>query len=73
MTATTVWRGRYIEAVVEGRWEYVRRPHDRGAAVVLAAPGEDVFLALQLWGGEGSEGAARLAPLSAVIARQGGG
>ena len=36
MTATTVWRGRYIEAVVEGRWEYVRRPHDRGAAVVLA-------------------------------------
>ncbi len=45
----------------------------RGSAVVFATPGEDVFLALQLWGGEGSEETARLAPLSAVVARQGGG
>ncbi len=45
----------------------------RGGAVVYAKPGEQVFLALQLWGGEGSEGVARLAPLSAVISRQFGG
>jgi polysaccharide deacetylase 2 family uncharacterized protein YibQ len=44
-----------------------------GGAVVVAAPGEEVLLALQLWGGEGSSGAALLAPLSAVIRRQNGG
>jgi polysaccharide deacetylase 2 family uncharacterized protein YibQ len=44
----------------------------RGTAVVFAAPGEQLFLALQLWGGEGSANAARLAPLSAVIRRQNG-
>lgn len=32
----TVWSGRYIETVVDGSWEYVRRTHDRGAAVVIA-------------------------------------
>ncbi len=45
----------------------------RGGAVVFAAPGEQLFLALQLWGGEGSVSPARLAPLSAVIRRQTGG
>jgi len=45
----------------------------RGAAVVVAAPGEQLFLALQLWGGEGSGNAVQLAPLSAVIRRQNGG
>ncbi len=45
----------------------------RGAAVVFAAPGEQLILALQLWGGEGSASLARLAPLSAVIRRQRGG
>ncbi|MFQ5567891.1 MAG: divergent polysaccharide deacetylase family protein [Paracoccaceae bacterium] len=45
----------------------------RGAAVVFAAPGEQLIVALQLWGGEGSAGPARLAPLSAVIRRQRGG
>jgi polysaccharide deacetylase 2 family uncharacterized protein YibQ len=44
----------------------------RGTAVVFAVPGEQLFLALQLWGGEGSANAARLAPLSAVIRRQNG-
>ncbi|MHA1529393.1 MAG: divergent polysaccharide deacetylase family protein [Alphaproteobacteria bacterium] len=44
----------------------------RGGAVVFAAPGEQLVLALQLWGGEGSASAARLAPLSAVIQRQRG-
>jgi polysaccharide deacetylase 2 family uncharacterized protein YibQ len=45
----------------------------RGSAVVFAAPGEQLILALQLWGGEGSASLARLAPLSAVIRRQRGG
>jgi len=45
----------------------------RGGAVVFAAPGEQLILALQLWGGEGSVSLARLAPLSAVIRRQRGG
>ncbi len=45
----------------------------RGGAVVFAAPGEQLILALQLWGGEGSASLARLAPLSAVIRRQRGG
>ena len=45
----------------------------RGGAVVFAVPSEQLIAALQLWGGEGSAGVARLAPLSAVIRRQGGG
>jgi polysaccharide deacetylase 2 family uncharacterized protein YibQ len=45
----------------------------RGGAVVFAAPGEQLILALQLWAGEGSGNVARLAPLSAVIRRQRGG
>jgi polysaccharide deacetylase 2 family uncharacterized protein YibQ len=45
----------------------------RGGAVVFAAPGEQLILSLQLWGGEGSASMARLAPLSAVIRRQRGG
>lgn len=44
-----------------------------GGAVVFAAPGEQVILALQLWGDAGAGSLARLAPLSAVIGRQRGG
>lgn len=44
-----------------------------GAAVVMASADEAVLLALQLWGGEGAQGQARLAPLSAVVRRQNGG
>jgi ADP-ribose pyrophosphatase len=32
----TVWAGKYIQAVVEGSWEYVKRARDIGAAVILA-------------------------------------
>ena len=46
---------------------------ESGGAVVFAALGEPLLLALQLWGGEGSARPARLAPLSAVIRRQRGG
>lgn len=45
---------------------------ESGAAVVFATPSEQLLLALQLWGGEGSGSLARLAPLSAVIRRQRG-
>ena len=44
-----------------------------GGAVVFAVPGEQLILALQLWGDEGAGSLARLAPLSAVIRRQNGG
>lgn len=46
---------------------------ETGAAVVMAAAEEQVLLAVQLWGGEGVDGMAYLAPLSAVIRRQNGG
>ncbi|MBB4633055.1 NUDIX hydrolase [Sphingosinicella soli] len=36
MTETTVWKGRFLETVVDGRWEYVRRARGIGAAVILA-------------------------------------
>lgn len=45
----------------------------RGGAVVLATPSEALFGAMQLWGGEGASGTAKLAPLSAVIRRLAGG
>ena len=30
------WSGRYVEVVVDGRWEYVKRARSIGAAVILA-------------------------------------
>jgi ADP-ribose pyrophosphatase len=39
VTDKTVWRGRFLEAVVENDWEYVRRPGGMGAAVILAVTG----------------------------------
>ncbi|EMD84024.1 NUDIX hydrolase [Pacificimonas flava] len=36
MKETTRWRGRFIEAVTEESWEYVRRIGGAGAAVILA-------------------------------------
>ena len=32
----TVWRGNFIEALSDGRWEYVRRARDLSAAVIVA-------------------------------------
>ena len=31
-----VWQGKYIQAHVDGTWEYVKRARDIGAAVILA-------------------------------------
>ncbi len=36
MTAETAWKGKYIQVVVDGTWEYVKRTRDIGAAVILA-------------------------------------
>ena len=45
--AKTVWSGRYIATVVDGRWEYVVRTRSIGAAVILAIDGGDVLLVEQ--------------------------
>lgn len=37
---SVVWSGRYLEAVVDGRWEYVRRPGGISASVILAITDE---------------------------------
>lgn len=34
--ARIAWSGKWIQAVVDGRWEYVKRTRDVGAAVILA-------------------------------------
>ncbi len=46
---------------------------ERGWAVVVAAPSEELVQALLLWAGEGEGGLAQLAPLTAVIRKQIGG
>jgi ADP-ribose pyrophosphatase len=43
----TVWSGRYIAAVVDGRWEYVVRTRSIGAAVILAVHDGHVLLVEQ--------------------------
>lgn len=45
--AKTVWSGRYIAAIVEGRWEYVVRTRSIGAAVILAIEEGHVLLVEQ--------------------------
>lgn len=39
-SAAVVWSGRYIEAVTQGTWEYVRRARNISAAVILAVTDE---------------------------------
>jgi ADP-ribose pyrophosphatase len=45
--AKTVWSGKYIEVVVDGRWEYVLRARSIGAAVILAIDDGHVLLVEQ--------------------------
>lgn len=40
----SVWRGRFIEAKRQGKWEYVSRTRNVSAAVILALDGGDVIL-----------------------------
>ena len=39
--AKTVWSGNYIETIVDGRWEYVKRARGISAAVILALTDDD--------------------------------
>lgn len=41
MTAETMWEGRFIKAVKDGRWEYAARNRGIEAAVILAIDAED--------------------------------
>ena len=41
------WRGRFIEAVTEGRWEYVRRVKGQGAAVIYAVTDADELVLVE--------------------------
>jgi len=43
----TVWEGRYIAAKTRGRWEYVSRTRNVGAAVILAIDESHVLLVEQ--------------------------
>lgn len=43
----TVWRGRFIETKKRGRWEYVSRPSNIRAAVILAIDDGHVLLVEQ--------------------------
>lgn len=40
MSATTAWSGKYIQVLVDGTWEYVKRTRDITAAVILALTDE---------------------------------
>ncbi len=45
----TVWQGRYIVAKRKGRWEYVARARNIGAAVIVAIDDGHVLLVEQYW------------------------
>src|SRR5690606_20311966 len=47
MPAKTVWQGRFLETVVDGRWEYVRRTRGIGAAVILAVTDADEIVLVE--------------------------
>lgn len=48
MTAETVWEGRFIRMVKDGKWEYASRSRGIGAAVILAiTPQDEVILVEQ--------------------------
>ena len=45
--AQTVWSGKYVQVIVDGRWEYVRRTRSIGAAAILAIDDGHVILVEQ--------------------------
>lgn len=48
MSAETVWEGRFIRMVKDGKWEYAARCRGIGAAVILAiTPADEVILVEQ--------------------------
>ncbi len=42
-----VWSGKYIEVIVDGRWEYVKRARGIGAAVILALSDQDEVVLIE--------------------------
>lgn len=47
MTAETVWEGRFIRMVKDGKWEYAARSRGIGAAVILAITPEDEVILVE--------------------------
>lgn len=41
MTATTVWQGKFLSVVKDGKWEYAERPGAISAAVIVAIDADD--------------------------------
>ena len=49
MTAETMWEGRYIAAIRDGQWEYVRRaPGIRAVVIVAETDDGDLLLVEQM-------------------------
>jgi len=46
-TVETVWEGRFLRMMREGRWEYVGRTRNIHAAVILAVDGDHILLVEQ--------------------------
>ena len=44
MTRETVWEGRFLKVVKDGRWEYAERTNDVDAAVIVAVHDGDLLL-----------------------------
>jgi len=42
-----MWSGKYIETIKEGQWEYVRRPNNVNAAVIIAIDDGHILLVEQ--------------------------
>jgi ADP-ribose pyrophosphatase len=42
-----MWRGKYVRAIKQGRWEYVSRTNDVRAVVILAEDGDRLILVEQ--------------------------
>lgn len=47
MSATTVWQGKFLQIIVDGKWEYVSRTRGIQAAVILAIEDGHVLLVEQ--------------------------
>ena len=41
------WSGKYVEVIVDGRWEYVKRARGIGAAVILALTDDDEVVLIE--------------------------
>ena len=44
MTAETLWTGKFLSVLKQGRWEYAERPGQMGAAVIVAVDAGHLLL-----------------------------